>query len=210
MFPIFLKLEERRALVVGAGRVATEKAEALLRAGARVLVVAPKATERVRSLARSGRIEWRAREFLEEDVNGARVVVASTSDTGVNRSVYWAASGRGIPVNVVDVPELCDFYFGSLIERGPVTIAISTSGGSPALASRLREFLDAILPRRLAELALSLARTRPLLKGSLSRFEDRVKSLDGLLKELPLSELDRHAGPEIEERVDRWVRELGR
>jgi precorrin-2 dehydrogenase/sirohydrochlorin ferrochelatase len=210
MFPVFLKLEKRPALTVGAGSVATEKIESLLAAGARVTVIAPEATDRVRGLAEDGVVMWKAREFREADVEGFRIVVASTSDPLVNRAVYWAASHRGIPVNVVDVPGLCDFYFGSVVRRGPVTVAISTAGASPALARRLREFLECVLPRRLDRLARSLAGTRPRLLRSIPGFRDRNREVDRLLDELPFPELDGKSEQEIGDRVGRWIQEVSR
>jgi precorrin-2 dehydrogenase/sirohydrochlorin ferrochelatase len=208
MFPVFLKLEKRAALVVGAGEVATHKIEELLAAGARVTAIAPVASERARALAASGAIAWKARAFRESDVEGFRLVVSSTGDSLTDRAVYWAASHRGIPVNVVDVPSLCDFYFGSVVRRGPVTVAVSTAGASPALCRRLREFLDAILPRRLERLARSLAGARPALLESIPGFDERVRQVDRLLDELPLGELDRSSEEEIGDRVGRWVREV--
>jgi siroheme synthase-like protein len=208
MFPIFLKLEGRPVLVVGAGPVATEKVEALLDAGARITVVAPEATVLVRDLARSGRIVRRERGFRPDDVHGFRVVVAATGDPAVNRRVYETASSAGLPVNVVDVPDLCDFYFGSVVRRGPVTVAISTAGSSPALARRLREHLDELLPRRLADLARALARTRPRLVASIPGFRDRVRAVERLLDDVGIPALDGRSGDEISGRVDDWIEEV--
>ena len=210
LFPLFLKLEGRRALVVGAGNVAAEKIEGLLAAGAIVTVIAPHASERVRDLASSGRVEWKRRHFEYGDVVGARVVIASTDDPDTNASVYEAASRWAIPVNVVDVPELCDFYCGSVVERGPVLVAISTSGASPSLARRLRKYLDQLLPHRLAELAHSLAHGRPHLKRSFPEMQERAQAVDGLLNELPIPLLDDHKGDELRERVGRWIAEVSR
>jgi siroheme synthase-like protein len=210
LFPVFLKLEGRGALVVGAGNVAAEKIEALLAAGALVTVVAPAASERVRELAASGRVEWKRRDFEYGDVIGARVVIASTSDPDANAAVYEAASRWSIPVNVVDVPELCEFYCGSVVQRGPVLIAISTSGASPSLARRLRKYLDQLLPRRLAELAHSLASGRPHLKRSFPGMQERAQVVDALLNELPIPLLDDHTGEDLRERVGRWIAEVSR
>lgn len=208
LFPLFLKLEARPALIVGAGSVAAEKVEGLLRAGAHVTVVAPEAGERVREWAATGRVEWKRRRFEDADVHGARVVIASTGDALVNAAVYDAASLRSIPVNVVDVPELCDFYCGSVVERGPVLIAISTSGASPSLARRLRKYLDQLLPRRLAELAQSLAHSRPRLKHSFPEMQERARAVDGLLNEFPIPLLDDHSEEQVRERVGAWITEV--
>ena len=205
LFPLFMKLEGRRALVVGAGHVAAEKIDALLAAGAVVTVIAPEANERVRELVAAGKVAWRRRPFEDGDVVGARVVIASTGDPSVNAAVYEAAWRWGIPVNVVDVPQLCDFYCASVVQRGPVLIAISTSGASPSLARRLRKYLDQLLPRRLAELAHTLAHARPQLKQSFPDMQERARAVDALLDELPIPLLDDHRDEELRELVNRWI-----
>lgn len=145
-----LRLEGRRALVVGGGAVALRKARALARAGARVAVVAP------RIGAGFGRFETRRRAFRAGDVRGASVVVAATDDAAVNRRVHAACRARGIPVNVVDVPELCTFTVPAVFRRGKLTIAVSTDGEAPALAGAIRRDLE----RRYAGLVERMARER--------------------------------------------------
>lgn len=210
LFPLFLKLEGRRALVVGAGKVAAEKIEGLLAAGAIVTVIAPDASEHVRELAAVGRVEWKRRPFEDADVVGARIVIASTGDPAVNTAAYEAASRWAIPVNVVDVPELCDFYCGSVVQRGPVLIAISTSGASPSLARRLRKYLDQLLPRRLADLAHSLAHGRPHLKRFFPEMQERAQAVDALLNEFPIPLLDDHTEEDVRQRVDAWIAGVSR
>jgi len=139
LFPAFLKLAGRRCLVVGAGTVGEEKIGGLLRAGANVFVVAPQATERVRSWANSGSIRWEERKFLPDDLRGAFVVVAATSSGKLHEKIFRLARRRGVLCNVVDDPGRCDFYYGSVVKRGSLQIAISTGGLSPALAQRLRK-----------------------------------------------------------------------
>jgi len=142
LFPAFLKLAGRRCLVLGAGRVAQEKIEGLLHAGADVRVVAPQATGRIQSWARDGRIRWDARKFRSSDLRGAFLVVAATSAPALHAEIYRKARRRGVLCNVVDDPEHCDFYYGSVVRRGSLQIAISTGGHSPALAQRLRKRLE--------------------------------------------------------------------
>jgi siroheme synthase-like protein len=139
LFPAFLKLEGRRCLVVGAGAVGEEKIGGLLRAGADLLVVAPAATEQVRAWAQAGRIRWEARKFRAADLRGAFVVVAATSSAELHEKIFRLARRRGVLCNVVDDPARCDFYYGSVVKRGSLQIAISTAGLSPALAQRLRK-----------------------------------------------------------------------
>jgi uroporphyrin-III C-methyltransferase len=146
LFPIFLKLERRPCLIVGAGNVALEKITSLLRVGARLRVVAPVACEAVRQLAESGAIALELRHFREADLDGQAFVVTATDSRDVNRQVFLAAQQRELLCNSVDDPPNCDFYFASIVERGKLQIAISTAGESPALAQRLRREIDAQLP----------------------------------------------------------------
>lgn len=145
LFPLFLKLDGKRCLVVGAGSVAAEKIASLLVCGARVLVVAPEAAPAVKSLSEAGRIEWLPRRFAPGDLDGARLVIAATADREINRSVFEEASRRSILSNAVDDPPLCDFFCASIVQRGDLQIAISTAGKSPALAQRLKCEIDAQL-----------------------------------------------------------------
>jgi len=142
LYPAFLKLAGRRCLVVGAGRVAEEKIEGLLRAEAAVAVVAPTATQRICTWARAGEIVWRARTFQPSDLVGIFLIVVATSSPRLHREIYKQAKRRGILCNVVDDPEHCDFYYGATVRRGSLQIAISTGGLSPALAQRIRKQLD--------------------------------------------------------------------
>ncbi len=142
LFPMFMKLQGRRCLVVGAGTVAAPKIMSLLEADATVKVVAPQATEHVRSLAREARIEWEERLFRESDVEGCFLVVSATNDPQVNDEVYRQAETHGVLSNAVDDPARCDFYYPAVVRRGPLQIAISTAGYSPALAQRLRRELE--------------------------------------------------------------------
>jgi uroporphyrin-III C-methyltransferase len=146
LFPIFLKLERRPCLIVGAGNVALEKITSLLRAGAQLRIVAPIACDAVRQLAENGTIALELRRFQEADLDGQAFVVTATDSREVNRQVFLAAQQRGLLCNSVDDPPNCDFYFASIVERGKLQIAISTAGESPALAQRLRREIDAQLP----------------------------------------------------------------
>jgi precorrin-2 dehydrogenase / sirohydrochlorin ferrochelatase len=143
LFPIFLKLEDRSCLVVGAGRIAESKIRSLLISRAKVRVVAPSATPAVSSWARAGALHWDARPFQRADLNAIFLVVVATSIPDVNALVYREARLRGILCNVVDDPERCDFYYPAVVRRGDLQIAISTGGNSPALAQRLRREFEA-------------------------------------------------------------------
>lgn len=142
LFPIFLKLAGRRCVVVGAGRIGEEKIEGLLRAGAEIEVVAPRATKGVESLAREGKITWAKRKFRAGDLRGAFLIIAATSSPKLHQRIYKQARRLGILCNAVDDPPHCDFYYASVVRRGSLQLAISTGGHSPALAQRLRRKLE--------------------------------------------------------------------
>jgi len=142
LFPLFLKLAGRRCLVVGAGAIAESKVESLLRAGTRVTVVAPAATEKIRRWARAKKIVWRRRAYRAADLGGAFLVIAATSSTKLHRGIFRQARRAGVLCNAVDDPPNCDFYYPAVVRRGSLQIAISTGGLSPALAARLRAELE--------------------------------------------------------------------
>jgi precorrin-2 dehydrogenase len=142
LFPMFLKLSARPCLVVGAGAIAESKIASLVEAGGRVRVVAPQATPQVRSWAQSNILEWHQRPFQPDDLDGMFLVIAATSSTELHERIFEEATRRGVLCNIVDVPALCDFYYPSVVQRGALQIAISTTGQSPALAQRLRKQLE--------------------------------------------------------------------
>jgi precorrin-2 dehydrogenase/sirohydrochlorin ferrochelatase len=139
-----LRLEGRRCLVVGGGEVGLEKVEGLLACGADVTLVAPEGGPELEQLAREGSIHWEQRPYEPADLEGSFLAIASTDDTDVNIRVYEEAEARAMLVNVVDVPPLCNFILPAIVRTGPLAIAISTAGASPALAKRMkREIADA-------------------------------------------------------------------
>jgi siroheme synthase-like protein len=143
LFPMFVKLEGRRVVVVGGGEIATSKMDGLLQAGANNVVVSPALNAQLTAFARANRIEWRQKEFASEDLQNAFLVIAATSVPSVNESVFRAADARGLLCNAVDDIGNCHFYYGAVVQRGDLQIAISTNGKSPALAQRLRKELEA-------------------------------------------------------------------
>lgn len=142
LFPIFLKLDGRSCLVVGAGKVGAPKIQSLLDAHARVVAVAPRALQSVQDLAASEKIIWKRREFEAGDLQDIFLVIAATASSEVNRSVFLEAQRRNILCNCVDDPQHCDFYYPAVVRRGDLQLAISTAGKSPALAQRLRVELE--------------------------------------------------------------------
>lgn len=145
LFPMFVKLEGRQCLVVGAGRVGETKIKGLLAAGAVVRAVGRRATRTVKQWSADSRIHWEERDFEPNDLNGAALVVAATSSTEVNDWVYREARRRAVLCNSVDDPPRCDFYFPAVVRRGDLQIAISSAGESPAFAQRLRRELERAL-----------------------------------------------------------------
>ena len=160
LFPMFVKLEGRTVLVVGAGRVAESKISGLLDTGAKVHVVAVQATEQVHEWARSGHIKLEERAFLPADLGGASLIVVATSSSETNELVFREAQQRGILCNVVDVPDQCDFYYPAVVRRGDLQIAISTSGQSPSLAQKLRQQLEKQFGPAYANWVAELGETR--------------------------------------------------
>jgi precorrin-2 dehydrogenase/sirohydrochlorin ferrochelatase len=142
LFPIFVKLEGRLVVVIGGGSVAEAKIPGMLSAGARVRLIAPSITPQIAQWVRFGKIDWLPKEFEAADLNGAFLVIAATSAPGVNEAVFREAEARGLFCNAVDDIEHCHFYYGAVVQRGDLQIAISTNGKSPALAQRLRKELE--------------------------------------------------------------------
>jgi siroheme synthase-like protein len=142
LFPLFLNLESRRCLIVGAGAIARHKLAGLLDSGAELHIVAPAAVAEIKELARNGRLIWTQDDFEPAHLDGALLVIAATGDPVVNEKVYRAARERGVLCNAVDEPAHCDFHYPAVVRRGDLQIAISTAGKSPALAQRIRRELE--------------------------------------------------------------------
>jgi precorrin-2 dehydrogenase / sirohydrochlorin ferrochelatase len=177
LFPIFLKLEGRNCLVVGAGLVGEGKIRGLIESGALVRVISPQATPQVRNWSQSGSIAWESRPFTAADLNDIFLVVAATSSRKVNDAIYAEAQGRGVLCNVVDVPDRCDFYYPSVVRRGNLQIAISTAGDSPTLAQRLRQDLENQLPEEYFPWLDEIGRERRALLASEPDPARRLKHL---------------------------------
>ena len=180
LLPIFLKLDGRRGLLVGAGNVARDKIGSLLRTGLRLRVVAPQACLEIREFAAEGKLEWIQRRFEVSDLDGNFVVIAATNSPEVNASVYRGAVERNILCNSVDDIPNCDFFFGSVVSRGDLQIAISTAGESPTLAQHLRREIDEQLPGDLGPWLASLGR----LRRDVLAFHPRGEGRKSLLHQL--------------------------
>jgi uroporphyrin-III C-methyltransferase/precorrin-2 dehydrogenase/sirohydrochlorin ferrochelatase len=171
-FPVFFDLSDQPVLIVGGGEVALRKLSLLERTGARLRVVAPSIAPEILERAQNGSVQIAQREFIPEDLDGARLVIVATSRRAVNRWIAKLADSRGIPTNVVDDREASRFIVPAIIDRDPVLVAVSTAGTSPVLARRLRERLEAFIPQRFGDLALWL---RELRKGALDRLRDTAE-----------------------------------
>jgi precorrin-2 dehydrogenase / sirohydrochlorin ferrochelatase len=166
LFPMFLKLEGRQCLVVGAGKIGESKIGGLLSTGARIRVVALDTTPAVREWAREGSIELDLRAFANDDLNGVFVAIVATSSRSLNELVYGEAQKRGVLCNVVDVPDLCDFFYPAVMQRGDLQIAISTAGRSPSLAQKIRQQLERQFGPGYATWVEELGETRKLVLAS--------------------------------------------
>jgi precorrin-2 dehydrogenase/sirohydrochlorin ferrochelatase len=177
LFPMFVKLEGRRCVVVGGGAIAESKVESLLTSGASVMVVSPTLTENLAEQERRGLFAWKACEFQVQDMDGAFLVIAATSDEEVNELIFSEADRRGILCNAVDQPQRCHFYFPSVVRRGALQIAISTSGLSPSLAQRLRKDFEAEFGSEYEEWLAWLGRVRAAMMERGADFETRRRVL---------------------------------
>ena len=174
-----LDLRGRDCLVVGGGRVATEKALGLLDCEAQVTVVAPAVDDELRALP----VTLVERRFSRSDVVGRLLVIAATDDRSVNQSVSAAAAQLNVLCNVADDPELCSFILPAIVRQDPIVVGVSTGGASPALAQRLREEIGALVRPEHAELARRLEALRPWAKRELPTYEQRRDYFQALVEE---------------------------
>jgi len=176
-----LRLEGRRCLVVGGGEIALEKVEGLLACGGEVALVAPDAVAELRDYAEEGSIAWERRGYRPGDLEGAFLAIAATDDTDVNIEVYEGAERRAMLVNVVDVPPLCNFILPAILRTGPLAIAISTAGASPALAKRIKREIAERFGEPYARLAVLLNDARGWAKATLPTYQDRKRFFEGIV-----------------------------
>ncbi len=201
--PIFLRIQGQKALVVGGGQVAVRKVSMLMRAGAKIVLVAPDVEPALRDLLKDNNHTVLEKGFEPADLEDARIVIAATNDNAVNLHVYELASGLNIPVNVVDNPKLCDFIFPSIVDRSPIVVAVSSSGKSPMLARLLRARLETFVPSGYGKLATLLGEARRNVKaaipamGARMRFWERM--LEGPVAEQMMAGKEEHARQLLDE-----------
>src|SRR5476649_1182274 len=174
-----LRLSGRRCLVVGGGEVGLEKVEGLLVCDGAVTLVAPRAHPELRRLAAEGSIAWEPREYATADLEGSFLVIAATDESEVNIAVHEDADARAMLVNVVDVPPLCNFILPAIVRSGPLAIAISTAGASPALAKRMKREIAEQFGEPYARLAVMLNDVRGWAKATLPTYQDRKQFFEG-------------------------------
>jgi siroheme synthase-like protein len=180
-----LRLDGRRCLVVGGGDVGLEKVEGLLACGAAVTLVAPAAHEALAELAAEGSIVWERRRYEPADLAGSFLVIAATNDSEVNIGVHEDAEARSMLVNVVDVPPLCNFILPAIVRSGPLAIAISTAGASPALAKRMKREIAEQFGEDYARLAVILNEARGWAKATLPTFAERRDFFESIVNGEP-------------------------
>jgi siroheme synthase-like protein len=202
-----LRLVGRRCVVVGGGSVGLEKVEGLLACGGDVTLIAPAAEPELREYAREGSIRWEQRGYGgASDLEGVFIVIAATNDTDTNVAVYDDAERRAMLVNVVDVPPLCNFILPAIVRTGPLAIAISTAGASPALAKRMKREIEGQFGEPYARLAVLLNEVRGWAKSTLPTYQDRKEFFEGIVGGRPdpvelLREGDEDAVRELIERA---------
>jgi precorrin-2 dehydrogenase/sirohydrochlorin ferrochelatase len=180
LFPMFMKLAGKQCLVVGAGKVGEPKIGGLIDTGARIHVVAITASDQVREWAGAGKVELELRPFSPSDLDGKFLAVVATASRSLNELVYREAQQRGVLCNVVDVPELCDFFYPAVVRRGDLQIAISTGGQSPSLAQKLRQQLERQFGEGYTAWVEQLGATRRLVLASDLDKETKLELLHSL------------------------------
>jgi len=184
LYPVFLKLEQLNILLVGAGNVGLEKLNSLLSnsPGARITIVAPVVKKEIKELLLNHpACTLTERSFEIGDMENRELIFLATDNPGLHVDIKKLASAKGILVNVADTPELCDFYLGSIVQKGSLKIAISTNGKSPTIAKRIKELLNDIFPDEMDELLDNMETIRNGMKGS---FQDKIRQLNELTNSL--------------------------
>lgn len=181
-FPVFLDLKDRHCLVIGGGNVATRKVENLLNANAKITVISKEYSDELKQLSKENKITILQRDYQSSDIIRAFLVVAATNNADVNAEIAKASDNANIMVNVVDNPDLCSFIFPSILDRSPVTVAVSTGGASPILARQLRMKLETMIPSSCGRLAAITEEYREKVKAHFPQQEQRKKFWENALK----------------------------
>lgn len=183
VFPLFVDMRGKTCIVVGGGEVAFRKVEVLLRFEADLIIIAPEVSSSINELENQGKINILRKEYSEQDIDGAFLIIAATSSSRVNESVFRDARKRNIPVNIVDDPEKCTFFFPSVIKRGDLTIGISTSGTYPALSKKIRKIAEEVFTEEYSAILNLLADFRLRVRKSHLNQSQRGKVLKQVVDE---------------------------
>ncbi|HSI44147.1 MAG TPA: siroheme synthase CysG [Methylotenera sp.] len=180
--PIFFNIKNRPCVVIGGGEVATRKVTMLLKADAAVTLYSPELCHELADMVSAGKIQYQQSNFEEGQLTGACLVIAATDDEAVNIAVSVAAKAQNIPVNVVDAPDLCTFTMGSIIDRSPVVIAISSEGNAPVLARYIRTKIETMLPATYGRIAAIAGEFREQVKAKFATTQARRRFWEGVLQ----------------------------
>lgn len=200
-YPIMLRLEGKRAVVVGGGKVAEQKVGSLIGTGAEIVVISPEVTEELERLAAGGTIKWKKKSYSEDDIQGAFLVFAATNDKTVNHLVSRSADAHQL-VNIVDNPQDSDFHVPSHFERGRLSIAVSTGGASPSLAKKLREQLEAQYDETYEEYLEFLFSAREWIKREVKDPDLKRRLLTAIVSEEFLTSENRDA--DLKKLFEEW------
>lgn len=179
--PIFVDLKQQDCLVVGGGDIAARKAALLVKAQAKVTMVAPQLSAMSQQMLSKGEVSWIEAEFAEQYIQQPRLIIAATDNEAVNEQVYQLAQARNILVNVADSPEQCDFILASILDRSPIVVAVSSGGDSPILARNLRARLETLIPPAYGRLGQLAAKYRETVKQKFSKLSQRRRFWDAVL-----------------------------
>lgn len=179
--PIFFNIAERLCVVIGGGDVATRKVVMLRKAQGNVTVISPELSNELQTMLANGEIQYLPGSFSPEQLTGACLVIAATDDQAVNEAVSVAAKRLNIPVNVVDAPALCTFTMGSIIDRSPVVIAVSSEGNAPVLARHIRSKIETMLPAAYGRIAAIAGEFRDQVKNKFATTQLRRRFWEGVL-----------------------------
>lgn len=191
-YPIMLRLEGKKVVVVGGGKVAERKVTGLLGTGSCIIVISPNATDELRGLANSGKIEWLEKSFSKQDIEGAFLIFAATNDKALNQSIKMASSEQQL-VTIADDPEGSDFHVPSHIQRGRLSIAVSTGGASPTLAGKIREQLEHQFDERFEDYLEFLFSARQRILNEVKDSSRKGKILTAITSEKFLNSQNREA-----------------
>jgi uroporphyrin-III C-methyltransferase/precorrin-2 dehydrogenase/sirohydrochlorin ferrochelatase len=204
--PIFMNLTGEHCLVVGGNAVAARKAELLTKANATVTLVSPRIEGEARRMVADGYLQWRQSAFQRRYLDGVRLVIATTDDAAEAQRVYTACTRRGIPVNVADVPSMCTFILPGIVDRSPMTIAVSTGARSPVLARLVRRRLESLIPPSYGRLTALLARFRDKAKQCIDGVDNRQRFwesvIEGPIGNMAMAGRDQEAAAALDERLD--------